>query len=73
MPLSLRIEIEGGVYHIINRGNYRQNLFMDDGTHESFEKCLFESLEKYDWELVTGRYRDILNGMAEKNENFSYS
>lgn len=52
MPRSLRIELEGGVYHLINRGTYRQNLFVEEGTCESFEKCLFQSLERYDWDLL---------------------
>jgi len=30
MPRSLRIEKENGVYHIINRGNYRQDLFINE-------------------------------------------
>jgi REP element-mobilizing transposase RayT len=29
MPRSLRIEKENGIYHIINRCNYRQDLFMN--------------------------------------------
>lgn len=51
MPRSLRLERENGVYHIINRGNYRQDLFVDAGTHESFETCLFEACEKCAWIL----------------------
>jgi len=51
MPRSLRIEKENGVYHIINRGNYRQDLFINEGTHRSFEKCLFETCEKCGWIL----------------------
>ena len=31
------------MYHIINRGNYRHDLFINDGAHEAFERCLFES------------------------------
>ena len=51
MPRSLRMEKENGVYHIINRGNDRQDLFIDDGAHLSFENCLFEACEKCDWVL----------------------
>lgn len=51
MPRSLRIERENGVYHIINRGNYRQDLFINEGAHLSFEKCLFEACEKCEWVL----------------------
>ena len=51
MARSLRIEREGGVYHVINRGNYRRDLFVNEGAHKSFEKCLFEACEKSGWVL----------------------
>ena len=40
MARSLRIKRADGVYHIINRGNYRHDLFISDGAHEAFERCL---------------------------------
>jgi putative transposase len=51
MARSLRIERSNGVYHIINRGNYRQDLFINEGAHQSFERCLFEACEKCGWIL----------------------
>jgi putative transposase len=51
MARSLRIERADGVYHIINRGNYRQDLFMNDAAQEAFEHCLFEACEKCGWIL----------------------
>jgi len=51
MARSLRIERSGGVYHIINRGNYRQDIFINEGAHEAFERCLFEACEKCGWIL----------------------
>lgn len=51
MARSLRIERENGVYHVINRGNYHQDLFINEGAHQSFEKCLFEACEKCGWIL----------------------
>ena len=39
MARSLRIEKVDGVYHVINRGNYRQDLFITEGAHLAFEKC----------------------------------
>ena len=51
MARSLRIERENGVYHVINRGNYRQDLFINEGAHRSFENCLFEACEKCGWIL----------------------
>ena len=51
MARSLRIEKENGVYHIINRGNYRQDVFINEGAHLSFEQCLFEACVKCGWVL----------------------
>jgi hypothetical protein len=51
MPRILRIERENGAYHVINRGNSRQDLFINEGAHQSFEKCLFEACEKCGWIL----------------------
>lgn len=51
MARSLRIEKENGVYHIINRGNYRQDLFINESSHLSFENCLLEACEKCEWVL----------------------
>ena len=51
MPRSLRIEKENGVYHIINRGNYRRDVFINEGAHRSFEECLFETCVKCGWIL----------------------
>ena len=51
MARSLRIEKRNGVYHVINRGNYRQDLFINEGAHQAFERCLFEACEKCGWVL----------------------
>ena len=51
MTRSLRIEKANGVYHVINGGNYRQDVFINEGAHRAFEKCLFEACIKCDWIL----------------------
>ena len=51
MARSLRIEKADGVYHVINRGNYRQDLFINEGAHLAFESCLFEACVKCGWVL----------------------
>ena len=42
MLRSVRIEYPGARYHVINRGNYRQDLFTIHKTGEALEKALFE-------------------------------
>ena len=49
MARKLRLEYPGATYHVINRGNYRQNVFEKAGAAEAFERCLGETAERYKW------------------------
>lgn len=51
MARKKRLEFNGGLYHVINRGNYRAHIFGTDGAKESFVKALFEACDKFSWEL----------------------
>lgn len=51
MPRKIRIEYAGACYHVINRGNYRRNLFAGKGAAESFQRCLSETAERFHWRL----------------------
>ena len=51
MARKLRLELRGAVYHVINRGNYRADVFAAAKTAEAFEHCLFEACAKYGWRL----------------------
>lgn len=51
MARKLRLEFPGACYHVLNRGNYRRDLFAGDGAAESFQCCLFEACERYRWRL----------------------
>ncbi len=51
MGRPLRIEYAGGRYHVINRGNYRRNLFGEEGGAEAFERVLGEAAERYGWRV----------------------
>lgn len=51
MARKLRIEYAGALYHVINRGNYRADIFATDGAKEAFEKCLEEVCAKTGWTL----------------------
>jgi len=46
MPRKLRIQFEGALYHVINRGNYRRDLFESAGAAQSFEDTLIGSDRK---------------------------
>jgi len=51
MPRKTRIESSDGLYHIINRGNYRSDIFETDESKASFEKTIFETCEKANWRV----------------------
>ncbi len=51
MARSIRVQFEGARYHVINRGNYRKNLFSTHKTAEAFTKALFEACDRYMWRL----------------------
>jgi REP element-mobilizing transposase RayT len=49
MPRTLRFEEEGAVYHVLNRGNYRADIFGSEGARTAFLKCLEEACAKTNW------------------------
>jgi putative transposase len=49
MPRKLRHEEEGAVYHVLNRGNYRADIFGTDGAKAAFLQCLDEACAKTGW------------------------
>jgi REP element-mobilizing transposase RayT len=51
MARPLRIEYAGAVYHVLNRGNYRQDVFAVAGSGVSFEQTLFETCARFGWRL----------------------
>ena len=51
MARKPRIESNTGLYHVINRGNYRSFLFKTEGAKDSFIRTLFEACDKFSWEL----------------------
>ncbi len=51
MARKLRVEYAGACYHVLNRGNYRRDLFTGKGAAEAFERTLFEAAERFGWRL----------------------
>ena len=49
MARPLRMESESGVYHVLNRGNYRTDIFRSDKAKAAFLKCLGEACAKTGW------------------------
>lgn len=44
-----RLELPGGVYHVINRGNYDRAVFATDAAAELFETTLDEAASRHRW------------------------
>ena len=51
MARRLRLESEGGIYHVLNRGNYRSDIFRAEKTKAAFLKCLGEACAKTGWRV----------------------
>lgn len=51
MARNPRIESSDGLYHVINRGNYRGFIFKTEGARTSFQKTLFEACQRSGWRL----------------------
>lgn len=51
MARKLRIQYPGAIYHVINRGNYRRDVFESVGAAQAFEKALMEACAEAGWRL----------------------
>jgi len=60
MARKLRIEFEGAIYHVLNRGNYRRDLFTNAGEAQAFVGALREAEAG-----PTGSGRELQNRPAE--------
>jgi REP element-mobilizing transposase RayT len=49
MPRKLRIEYPGAIYHVMNRGNRREEIFRDEADRNRFLQTLGETCGKTDW------------------------
>lgn len=61
MARKLRLESEDGVYHVLNRGNYKSAVFRSEKTKRAFLKCLDEACVRtgwivHAWGLMTNHY-----------------
>ena len=51
MPRKLRVEYEGAIYHVMNRGDRREPIFLDDKDRVSFLETLAQVCEKTSWQV----------------------
>lgn len=51
MARKLRIQFPGALYHVINRGNYRRDLFTSPGEAQAFLATVKEAKERMGWRV----------------------
>src|SRR5437762_4886540 len=51
MPRQLRLEYPGAMYHVMSRGDQRDDIFFDDVDRYDFLKTLAEACQKTDWQV----------------------
>lgn len=51
MARQLRIQYDGALYHVLNRGNYRRDVFETAGAAQAFVTALEEASSRYGWRV----------------------
>ena len=51
MPRTMRVEYAGASYHVMNRGDRREDIFVDDVDRRDFFKTLAEACQKTGWQV----------------------
>ena len=49
MTRPLRLQFAGALYHVMNRGNARQPVFLDDRDHHAFLDLIGQTCVEFDW------------------------
>ena len=51
IPRQVRIQYPGAMYHVMSRGDRREDIFPDDVDRQDFLKTLAEGCQKTDWQV----------------------
>ena len=51
MPRKLRLEYDGAIYHVMNRGDRKEEIFLDDRDRQRFVETLGEACKKTGWQV----------------------
>jgi len=70
MPRSPRADEAGGLYHALNRGNLRADIFKKEADYAAFERILHEGLEiheveLYCYQLMSNHYHLVLRPLVD--------
>ena len=50
MPRTMRVEYPGAIYHVMDRGDRREDIFVDDVDRQDILKTLAEACQKTGWQ-----------------------
>jgi len=50
MPRAMRVEYPGAIYHVMDRGDRREDVFANDVDRQDFLKTLAEACQKTAWQ-----------------------
>jgi REP element-mobilizing transposase RayT len=50
-PRALRVEYAGAMYHVMSRGDQRDDIFLDNVDRHDFIKTLAEACQKTGWQV----------------------
>ena len=70
MPRSPRADEAGGLYHALNRGNLRADIFKKEADFDAFEEILGEALEIHEvelfsYQLMSNHYHLVLRPLVD--------
>jgi putative transposase len=70
MPRSPRADEAGGLYHALNRGNLRADIFEKEADYAAFEKILHKGLaihevELYCYQRMPNHYHLVLRPLVD--------
>ncbi len=70
MPRSPRADEAGGLYHALNRGNLRADIFKKEADYAAFERILHEGLEIHEvelfcYQLMPNHYHLVLRPLVD--------
>jgi len=51
LPRKIRVEYAGAIYHVMSRGDRREDIFLDDVDRQDFLKTLAEACQKTGWQV----------------------
>ena len=51
MPRKLRVEYPGAMYHVMSRGDRREDIFLNDVDRQNLIKTLAEACKKTGWQV----------------------